>query len=270
MKKLIYLSIISGALLLNGCSKEELLLCKEIRTVLNDRADYFNLYKFDDLNRVIEFKEESSSNIGKIEYTGLSGKEEERTSSESLVYSSTLAFDTQNRLKSYKLIENNFSYDREIIFSFVYNSSGYLTNITKTIRKNTGGLIEILNFEKDSLIYEKGNLSKKIIMDSDGNVVLTKTFTYYKNLNKANLIHYKLSPINSDITYGFPHLIPLLGKRSNNLVKEIVETNASGTRKYAFDYVLDEKGLVEEYNFYYTNTASVTTTTNNKISYTCD
>lgn len=255
MKKLIYLSIISGALLFNSCSKNGASLCRVSEIILDDDPTPILTFEYDNQGRLIEFSESGGSTI-EVTYNGLTGT----------TGGYTLSFDSKGRLKSRAEIYSGGGVSYKDYFEYKYNDEGYLVREIFTSTKTAPFPQEEIGYFKDTLVYSDGNLISKTRKRKNNSIINTYSYSYNDMLNKSWKFR---NPFDS---YVSNYLYELLGKQNKNLMSSYTYENLESdiTITYEFEFILNPQGYVSEYNVFTTRSSGTNSTNNYKLNYTCD
>lgn len=219
-------------------------------------------FTYDAQGRILKYKQKYASYD--FEYSGLSGSLLTYDTLGNLVDEADLTFDSQGRLTSYENYATISGTSLRYFYQMTYNSEGYLATNIQTLK---GGSVYD-DYYKDSLIYENGNLVKKIVKTREGLVYETTSYTYGSVPNKTwnFFLNYHGEPFS--ILSGYVFLYPLLGKATHHLPTAISIRQGSFENNISFDYLSNENGYVEEYTKHIRNSYENSSNTS-KLSYKC-
>lgn len=249
-----------------SCKKDEKadnITCQLTSILPNDMATMGISLKYDDQNKIVEYKEGDVKY--NFKYTGLSGKlEMYLTDTDSLVGKSNLTFDANGRLTSYEDYRV-FSGERyRYYYEFNYNNEGYLKSGTYSLTSSSSESIY-----KDTLIYTDGNLTKLLKKRIDGSIDVVVDYNYGSIANKLWNFYWNYYTEPFEILSGYRFFYPLLGKPSKNLPSKIIVTEGTSVNEFSYDYSVNSDGYVTEYNERQVNSVIGSRTNNFKLGYAC-
>ncbi len=248
-----------------SCKKDKLDSdCNIASITINDNPSFKSTFKYDNQNRISEYTEEGGAVVYKFEYTGLSGKLK-LFLADTLYETKNLTFDSYGRLTSF---EDYLPFGGDLLryfYLFTYNSDGYLASTIQTL---TGGSYD--SYYRDSLIYSGGNLIKNFRKHRNNTIQTTTEFSYGSNTNKHWNFYWNAFTEPFSILSGYTFLYPLLGKTSTNLPTSVVVTEGSFIDNFSYAYFINSAGNATEYNEMRSNTVTGNTSSNYKLTYTCD
>ncbi len=217
---------------------------------------------YDSQGRILSYK--TRYNSFEFEYSGLSGTITTLDTLGNVVDEADLTFDSQGRLTSYENYATISGMSLRYFYQMTYNSEGYLATNIQTLK----GGSSYDDYYKDSLIYENGNLVKKVVKTREGYVYETTSYTYGSEPNKTWNFFFNYHGEPFSILSGYVFLYPLLGKATNHLPTAISIIQGSFENDISFDYLTNEKGYVDEYTKHIRNSYENSSNTS-KLSYKC-
>lgn len=251
-----------------SCNKDDKvdnITCQLTSILPDDMIAMEKTIKYDNQNKIIEYKNNDTHAKYKFIYTGLSGKLEMYfTDTDSLLVKSDLTFDANGRLTSYEDYRIISGEEYRYYYEFNYNNEGYLKSGTYSLTTSASEIIY-----KDTLIYIDGNLTKLLKKRKDGSIVVVVDYNYGDIANKLWNFYWNYYTEPFEIASGYGFLYPLLGKPSKNLPTSIVVTEGTSVNEFSYDYSVNSDGYVTEYNERQVNSVIGSRTNNFKLSYDC-